>query len=186
MAARLVIAESAYALLENHDGARAELASLPRGASALLDPTRPIGERQWEPAIEIAEDWLMPHAARLRGEDFEVEDATGRLTSGLQEAQPALAAAANSAASCHPSAPPGQVDSPGRAASASTRHDTTCARCRFGATVAPSIGEWSARAGIEMLDLVGHPVRAPFIPRTIEEHKCRSGKRLSASPWARP
>ena len=124
MAARLVIAESAYALLENHDGARAELASLPRGASALLDPTRPIGERQWEAAIEIAEDWLMPHAARLRGEDFEVEDATGRLTSGLQEAQPALAAATNSAASCHPSAPPGRSTSrAGGKRIDATRHD---------------------------------------------------------------
>jgi hypothetical protein len=81
----LVITESAYTLLESRDDHWAELATLAAGAEALLAPARPIDEGQLEAAIEIAENWLMPHAARLRGEVLHVDDATGRLKTGLHE-----------------------------------------------------------------------------------------------------
>lgn len=85
MAARLFIAESAYVLSENRSGEWIELARLPAGARALLEAAAPMDEARLEKAIEIAEDWLMPHAGRLRGELLELEDATGRLQSGLAD-----------------------------------------------------------------------------------------------------
>ena len=45
---------------------------------------RAIDEARLEAAIQIAEDWLAPHVAGLRGETLEVADLTGRLVSGLQ------------------------------------------------------------------------------------------------------
>lgn len=85
MTTRLVILENAYALMQGQQGQWAELAVLTGGAGALLAPGRGVDERGLERAIETAEDWLMPHAARLRGEVLEVDDATGRLRSGLAE-----------------------------------------------------------------------------------------------------
>lgn len=83
MAARLVIGASAYALHEQRDGVWAEIAVLPGGAAALLPST--VDALQLEAAIERAEDWLMPHAARLRGEMLEVHDEIGRVAAGLNE-----------------------------------------------------------------------------------------------------
>jgi hypothetical protein len=85
MPARLAISETAYSLLEARDEQWVELACLPAGADALLVPARAIDEGALEAAIELAEDWLMPHAARLRGEVLHVDDATGRLEAGLEE-----------------------------------------------------------------------------------------------------
>lgn len=82
--ARLRIDASAYALQAAHDGAWAGIAVLPGGAGALL-PTRALDEPGLERAIEVAEDWLMPHATRLRGVILEVSDPTGRLQAGLRE-----------------------------------------------------------------------------------------------------
>lgn len=85
MPVRLVIAENAYSLLVEQDGAWTELAALPGGAAALIPSTSAVGEAGLEHAIEVAEDWLMPHATRLRGETLEVSDPTGRLKTGLRE-----------------------------------------------------------------------------------------------------
>lgn len=85
MPARLVIAEGEYALQQAVDGGWVQLTVLPGGPGALLPPTRAIDEGRLEAAIELAEDWLMPHAARLRGEVLEVDDPTGRFRSGMQE-----------------------------------------------------------------------------------------------------
>lgn len=87
MAARLQIEDGAYSLYldEGEDGQWRRLASLPAGARALLPAARAVDAGALEQAIEIAEDWLMPHAARLQGRMLEVEDGTGRLRSGLRE-----------------------------------------------------------------------------------------------------
>jgi hypothetical protein len=84
MPARLAISESAYTLLDARDAQWIELARLPAGADALLPPARAIDEGGLEAAIEVAEDWLMPHATSLRGEVLHVDDATGRLKAGLE------------------------------------------------------------------------------------------------------
>lgn len=84
MAARLVITERAYLLQHARDGGWADIATLERGGAALLAGTHPVDEVALERAIEVAEDWLMPHAARLAGQDLQVDDATGRLRAGLQ------------------------------------------------------------------------------------------------------
>ena len=84
MAARLAIQESAYVLSVEQDGIRQELAFPEGGASSLLAPRRSVDEGGLERAIEIAEDWLMPHAFSLRGAVLQVHDTTGRLTSGLE------------------------------------------------------------------------------------------------------
>ena len=85
MPTRLVISDHAYTLVQERDGAWAEFAVRARGAEALLPSGRPIDEGRLEAAIETAEDWLMPHAARLNGEVLEVSDPSGRLKSGLRE-----------------------------------------------------------------------------------------------------
>lgn len=84
MSARFVIAENGYALLTELDGQWTEIATLPSGAGALLPVSRPVDEGALERAIEVAEDWLMPHAARLHGETLEVSDPTGRLKVALK------------------------------------------------------------------------------------------------------
>ena len=84
-AARLLIADRAYTLQAAQGAAWAEVAALPGGARSLLPDTRAVDERGLEAAIEAAEDWLMPHAAGLRGAILEVSDPTGRLASGLRE-----------------------------------------------------------------------------------------------------
>jgi hypothetical protein len=88
MSARFVIAENGYALLMERDGQWIEIAALPGGARALLPASRPVDEGALERAIEIAEDWLMPHAARLRGETLEVSDPTRRLNAALKARRP--------------------------------------------------------------------------------------------------
>lgn len=88
MAARLVIDANRYVLLLHEQGHWREIAVLHGGAGALLSPTRPVDEGRLEAAIEKAEDWLMPHAARLRGQVLDVVDATGRLASGLDALLP--------------------------------------------------------------------------------------------------
>ncbi|MGV0958274.1 MAG: hypothetical protein ACOYB1_00410 [Limnohabitans sp.] len=83
MAARLLIADSAYVLSLIRGGAWVELSRLPRSAQALLPGVRALDEGQMEAAIQVAEDWLAPHAAALQGEVLEVSDVTGRLVSGF-------------------------------------------------------------------------------------------------------
>lgn len=85
MAARLVIDERGYALQLATPEGRTELGALPGGADTLLPPSRPVDEQALERAIAVAEDWLMPHARRLRGEVLEVQDATGRVGTGLSQ-----------------------------------------------------------------------------------------------------
>lgn len=86
MPARLVIAENAYCLFVAKGDAWIEIAVLAGGAAALLPAMRPVDEGALEQAIELAEDWLMPHASRLRGQLLEVNDLTGRLRIGLEDA----------------------------------------------------------------------------------------------------
>lgn len=83
MASRLLIADSAYVLSQLRVGQWVELSRLPGGAQALLQGVRALDEGQLEAAIQIAEDWLTPHAAGLQDEELEVSDVTGRLRSGL-------------------------------------------------------------------------------------------------------
>ena len=85
MPLRLVIAPDHYSLIEERDGAWAELALLSGGAATLLAPTGALDDRSLEAAIEIAEDWLMPHAARLRDRVLDVDDTTARIHSGLED-----------------------------------------------------------------------------------------------------
>jgi len=87
MPVRFVIAEEGYALLTEMGGHWTEIAALPSGARALLPGLRRVDEGALERAIEVAEDWLMPHAARLRGETLEVSDPTGRLRAALKARQ---------------------------------------------------------------------------------------------------
>lgn len=83
MAARLLIADSAYVLSLIRGGAWVELSRLPRSAQALLPGVRALDEGQLEAAIQVAEDWLGPHAPALQGEVLQVSDVTGRLVSGF-------------------------------------------------------------------------------------------------------
>lgn len=82
---RLVIAVNGYTLAQLQGNEALAIAFLPRGAEALLSSAQPVNEGRLEAAIETAEDWLMPHTARLRGEVLEVEDVTGRLKAGLRD-----------------------------------------------------------------------------------------------------
>lgn len=84
MSAHLLITDRAHVLSMLHDGRSTELARLQHGAQALLPPHQPVSERQLEAAIEIAEDWLMPHAKRLQGKVLEVTDTSGMLHAGLE------------------------------------------------------------------------------------------------------
>jgi hypothetical protein len=83
MASRLVIGASTYLLSQLRGGRWVELAALPGGAATLLPAARRADEAALEGAIEIAEDWLMPHARSLQGDELDVVDDTGRLASGL-------------------------------------------------------------------------------------------------------
>jgi hypothetical protein len=83
MPSRLLITEDSYSLLQEDEGTWRQLAVLAGGARTLM-PGR-VDEASLEAAIQAAEDWLMPHAARLRGQDLEVIDSTGRLNDGLRE-----------------------------------------------------------------------------------------------------
>lgn len=85
MTARLVISEDTYTLQQASDAGWNDLAVLPGGASALLPATRPLDEARLEMAIEVAENWLMPHARQFQGVVLEVSDTTGRLASGLKD-----------------------------------------------------------------------------------------------------
>lgn len=83
MTVRLVIGAAAYVLAQRRGDEWAELSTLPGGASALLPPGREADEGALELAIEVPEDWLMPHARFLQGQELEVADVTGRLAAGL-------------------------------------------------------------------------------------------------------
>lgn len=84
MSAHLFITDQAYALSLVKDDRVDELARLEGGAQVLLPARQPLSERLLESAIEVAEDWLMPHAARLQGEVLEVTEASGSLQEGLE------------------------------------------------------------------------------------------------------
>lgn len=88
MPVRFVIAEDGYALLREMGGHWSEIAALPGGARALLPAAGSVDEGALERAIEVAEDWLMPHAAHLHGETLEVSDPTGRLKAALMALLP--------------------------------------------------------------------------------------------------
>jgi hypothetical protein len=81
LSTRLHLADTSYALA---DGAM-EFAVLQGGAAFVLPAGRRVDERALEAAIEKTEDWLMPHAARLRGEVLEIDDATGALDCGMRD-----------------------------------------------------------------------------------------------------
>ena len=83
MASRLLITDSAYMLSQTRDRQWIELSRLSGGALALLPGVRTLDEGQLEAAIQVAEDWLAPHAAGLRDEVLDVTDVTGRLLAGL-------------------------------------------------------------------------------------------------------
>jgi hypothetical protein len=84
MAVRFEITDNGYALLTPVDGQWTKFAALAGGARALLPAARSVDEGALERAIEVAEDWLMPHATRLRGEILEVSDPSGRLKAALE------------------------------------------------------------------------------------------------------
>ncbi len=83
MSARLAIDAAAYVLAQLRGDEWVELARLEGGAAALLPAGRQPDEAGLEHAIEVAEDWLMPQARALEGEELEVADGTGRLAAGL-------------------------------------------------------------------------------------------------------
>lgn len=85
MTARLVISEATYVLQQESEAGWNDLAVLNGGASALLPAMRPLDEASLEMAIEVAENWLMPHARHLRGDVLEVSDTAGRLALGLKD-----------------------------------------------------------------------------------------------------
>lgn len=85
MTARLIISEATYVLQQETDAGWNDLAVLNGGANALLPASRPLDEAGLEIAIEVAENWLMPHARHLQGDVLEVGDTTGRLASGLKD-----------------------------------------------------------------------------------------------------
>lgn len=84
MAARLVIAATAYRLQHARSDAWDDVAVLAGGAETILASNRPVNEARLEAAIEAAEDWLMPCAPGLRGETLEVRDEAGRLKAGME------------------------------------------------------------------------------------------------------
>jgi len=86
MAARLLIADSAYVLSLTRGGIWVELSRLPGSAQVLLPGVRALDEGQLEAAIQVAEDWLGPYAAALQGEVLEMSEVTGRLQSGFAAA----------------------------------------------------------------------------------------------------
>ncbi len=85
MTIRLEIGDSAYALQQMRQGEWVAIALLPGGGTALIPAAGPLDEARLETAIQLAEDWLMPHAAALHDQVLHVEDATGRLRAGLHE-----------------------------------------------------------------------------------------------------
>ena len=80
----LRIDEQDYVLFRVEGGQRNELARVSGGGSYLLKGSGPPTELQLETAIQMAEDWLMPHASGLHGHVVVMEDLTGRMASGLQ------------------------------------------------------------------------------------------------------
>lgn len=85
MTVRLLITDTAYALQRMQGADWSDVAVLPGGSSALIPAAGPLDEARLEAAIELAEDWLMPHARTLHGQVLEVHDTTGRVHSGLDE-----------------------------------------------------------------------------------------------------
>lgn len=91
MHARLTVSNDAYILsLATEGGALAERARLPAGSEALISARRfphGVNEAAFELAIEHAENWLMPHARSLSDANLEVQDTTGRISTGLAALQ---------------------------------------------------------------------------------------------------
>lgn len=83
MQAKLAIEESSYRLSYLDGADWILLAVLKGGHGALLSENRLIDEASLEASIERAEDWLMPHAAKLSGALLDVSDTTARLSTGL-------------------------------------------------------------------------------------------------------
>lgn len=78
-----MIKEKAYVLSTIHGAQSLELARLSGGAQQLLPGVGTPTEGQLETAIEMAEDWLMPHVKGLHGGVLRLQDTSGRWTSGL-------------------------------------------------------------------------------------------------------
>jgi|JI8StandDraft_1071087.scaffolds.fasta_scaffold590417_1 hypothetical protein len=84
MSAHILITDRAYVLSLSQNGRYADLARLEGAAQCLLPAHLPLSEGLLEAAIEMAEDWLMPHATGLQGEVLEVTDTSGSLQAGLE------------------------------------------------------------------------------------------------------
>ena len=83
MSAHLLITDRTYVLSLLQNGRSTDLAQLEGAAQCLLPAHLPVSEGLLEAAIEMAEDWLMPHATRLQGKVLEVTDTSGSLRAGL-------------------------------------------------------------------------------------------------------
>ena len=83
MSAHLLITDRAFVLSLLQNGRSTDLAQLEGAAQCLLPAHLPVSEGLLEAAIEMAEDWLMPHATRLQGKVLEVTDTSGSLRAGL-------------------------------------------------------------------------------------------------------
>lgn len=85
MAALLKITESRYALSLRVAEEWVALAALEGGANSLLPGNAAPNEAALERAIDLAEDWLMPHAKSLRGETLCIRDVAGSFETGLRD-----------------------------------------------------------------------------------------------------
>lgn len=84
MAALLKITEGCYSLSLQVHGKWVELASLDGGSQSLIPGNAGLSEAALERAIDLAEDWLMPHAKSLRGETLGIRDVAGSFEAGLR------------------------------------------------------------------------------------------------------
>jgi hypothetical protein len=85
MAARLSINERRYTLAVQREGEWAGIAVLDGGANALIADTALLTDVVIERAIDLAEEWLMPHAKTLKGETLCIDDIAGHFRAGLLE-----------------------------------------------------------------------------------------------------
>lgn len=85
MAARLIINEKRYTLAAQREGEWVDIAMLNGGANALIADTALLADVVIEHAIDLAEEWLMPHARTLKGETLWIDDIAGHFRTGLLE-----------------------------------------------------------------------------------------------------